>query len=421
MTKYYQKTDKTDKIDKIDKKQEEKTNSDKTVSTKSGKKKTASNKLFRNKAVAFYIKELPKKMKFRFNLANNTVEVNDRPLCREVLVSIKENLVEEFGGFNTDSLDEAIDILAFKNKYNPVQEYLNLLPDTDTNYLDNYLTLLLGVEDNEVTRLLGRKWLISAVARAMDPGCYIEGVLCLYGGQGNGKSRFLRELPPNERWSCDSQVSVSNQREASQTYQGAWIIEWAEQLRGKSIEDMKQFITTKSDVYVPKYSNNNEEYLRSYVFALTTNNESFLRDRTGNRRFWSVEVSRDNDADEMSKKLSLIRDKLWREALDAYRSGESWTLSAEERVINDENNERFMPIDPQIEVLESINWTDKGLVKTSFIKQILKENDLKWNNYSTPKILGELGLVQKRTASTRGWEYQGLNKQQEKTEEEIKS
>ena len=195
--------------------------------------------------------------------------------------------------------------------------------------LDTWLQVYLGVETEgvrEYVQSVGRKWLIGAVARVMNPGCKMDSVLVLEGAQGAGKSTavrilaeavyapgFVENLPP-----------LGSNEETRRALQGAFIVELAElsAIQGKAeTEHIKAFLTTQEDSVRPLYGKRFVRRPRTVSFFGTTNEGEYLRDATGGRRFWCVRVGKiDTD------KLRADAAQLWGEAVHAFRNGETWHL-----------------------------------------------------------------------------------------------
>jgi predicted P-loop ATPase len=209
--------------------------------------------------------------------------------------------------------------------YHPIQEYLSGLPAWDRKErLEAMLIELMGAEDTELNRAYSRRWMVSAVARAFEPGCQADHMLILQGKQGVGKSSFLRDLCPKREWFGSGAFDPS--RDGRMRISSLWIFEFAElaALASRDIESVKEFITNQVDTYRAPYARSTQEHPRMGVLAGTTNQERFLRDEE-NRRFWVVPVSKQC----APGTAAAIRDLLWAEALHRYRAGEQWWLSPE--------------------------------------------------------------------------------------------
>lgn len=209
--------------------------------------------------------------------------------------------------------------------YHPVKTFLRRLVWDGDKRIDTLLPRYVGCEDTPLTRAIGRRFLISCVARVMKPPCKVDTVLTLYGGQGAGKSTFFRVLCGSD-WFRDTPFDIRN-KDSYQLMRGAWLYEVAEMasIRQRDVESVKAFFAAEVDHYRPPYGKVVRESVRQCVFVSTTNEPSFLKDPTGARRFWPIKVgSIDLGALERDREL------LWAEACAAYRSGERWWLTREE-------------------------------------------------------------------------------------------
>ncbi|HHW24356.1 MAG TPA: virulence-associated protein E [Clostridiales bacterium] len=223
---------------------------------------------------------------------------------------------------------DAITLVAHRHIVNEVKDYLLSLTWDGKPRLDTLFIDYLGAEDNVYTRAVARKSLTAAVARVMMPGVKYDYMPILVGPQGIGKSTLLRTL--GKRWFSDS-LQVFEGREASEMLQGVWINEIGE-LAGFSkaeVSAIKQFLSRSEDIYREPYGRRTCVYPRRCVFFGTTNDSEFLRDRTGNRRFWPVDVWRQKPTKDIFRDLPGEVDQIWAEALMRWRIGEPLYLSGE--------------------------------------------------------------------------------------------
>lgn len=218
-------------------------------------------------------------------------------------------------------------IIHHRRAFHPVRDYLDSLPQWDgVERLDTLLVDYMGAEDSEYTRAVTRKTIVGAVTRIYEPGAKMDYTLTLTGKQGIKKSTFFRTLCPDPDWFSDSLDSFQG-KEAYEALQGVWFIEVAELSAAKraDVERTKQFLTKQDDKFREAYARNKGRYRRQCVFVATTNSHDFLRDATGNRRWWVVPVvgtSRD-----VAKELAKERDQIFAEAKYHYRQGETLFLS----------------------------------------------------------------------------------------------
>lgn len=220
-------------------------------------------------------------------------------------------------------------IIEEKNKYHPIRDYINSLTWDGTPRLDTLLMDYLGAEDNKYVRTVTRKALVAAVARVFKPGIKFDNMLVLVGKQGIGKSHIIRLL--GQSWFSDSFTTVQG-KEAYEQLQNAWLIELAElsATRKAEAEAVKQFLSKCDDSYREAYGRRVTKFPRQCVFFGTTNDYNFLKDKTGNRRFWPVIVN----ASKRKKNLWLSMnqaeiDQIWAEAFQLWKNGEELFLNEE--------------------------------------------------------------------------------------------
>jgi predicted P-loop ATPase len=281
--------------------------------------------------------------------------------------NLKMYLDKHYGIWSPAKVKDALLTAASERVFHPIKDYLNELPVWDgTERVDSLLIEYLGAEDNSYTRAVMRKTLVAAVARIYEPGIKFDYILVLNGPQGIGKSTFFSKLAG--QWFSDS-LTVSDMRDkaGAEKLQGYWILELGELagLRKMDVETVKSFITRTDDKFRQSYGINVENHPRQCIIVGSTNNISgFLRDITGNRRFWPVRV---NDGDKSIWKMEDV-DQIWSEALQHYRDGEILLLSAEEENIAFEEQRGAMEADDRegligdyLEALLPENWDGMDL------------------------------------------------------------
>lgn len=233
-----------------------------------------------------------------------------------------------YGLFSKVKYFTAIAKVADDRSYHPIKEYLNSLPEWDkVARVDTLLIDYFGAEDNEYVRAVTRKTLCAAVARVFKPGVKFDYMLVLNGQQGAGKSTFLRKL--GGQWFNDS-LSLSDTRDktAAEKLQGFWLMEVGELagLRKTDVETLKAFISRQDDVYRASFGRRATPHQRQCIFIGTTNSEhGFLRDITGNRRFWPVNLGIGTKTS-----WSMTEDEvaqIWAEVMTRYREGEELCLT----------------------------------------------------------------------------------------------
>lgn len=206
-------------------------------------------------------------------------------------------------------------------RIHPVRDYLETLAWDGTHRLDTWAVAYLGAEDTPLHRSVGALWMISAVARIMQPGCKADHMLILEGPQGIRKSTALKVLA-SEPWFTDELAELGS-KDAAQQMRGIWIIEMAEldAIGQADVSRIKAFLSRTTDRYRPPYERYVVTVPRQCVFAGTVNPDTYLRDETGNRRFWPLRCG-DIDLDGLRRD----RDQLWAEAVARYHAGAPWWI-----------------------------------------------------------------------------------------------
>lgn len=257
-----------------------------------------------------------------------------------------------------DACAKAVKMVADKRPIHPVRDYLKGLAWDGQYRLSTWLHRYLGCEDSDYTRAVSRKWLISAVARIMRPGCKADGVLILFGRQGKGKSTALSVLAGD--WFMDTPIPIG-QKDAYEAIRGRWIIELGELDALNKVEATaaKTFFSSSEDTYRPSYGRHAVTSPRQCIFAGTTNHAVHQKDPTGNRRFWSVSVG-NIDLEALRKD----RDQLWAEAMalfnristDGKPDPEPWWVMSHEYALFEAEQEQRRLADPWEEPI--LDWLD---------------------------------------------------------------
>jgi predicted P-loop ATPase len=255
-------------------------------------------------------------------------------------------LQRKFLPVNPDVAAKAAEHTARLHSYHPVRQWLSSLKWDGNQRLDTWLSAYLDCEDNDYTRAVGTKFLLGAVARAMEPGCKMDNVLVLEADQGDHKSTACSIL--GGEWYMDGLGSEQKlDRDACMAMGMAWIVELAEideHIRGGANSRIKSFITRQTDVYKPPYGRTLIKVPRSCVFIGTTNCDVYLRDPTGNRRYLPVRCWTKPRCRRDVRPLARVRDWLFAEAVLRYRSGERWWFEgdAEYGMVSGEQEDRLI-------------------------------------------------------------------------------
>ena len=237
--------------------------------------------------------------------------------------------VEVFYGLTgREKLDHALMIVSAQNKINDVRHYLQELKWDGKPRVDTLLSDYLGADDTPYTRAVMRKSLCAAVARAVIGGVKYDYMPIFTGPQGIGKSTFLAIL--GKQWFSDSLTTFEG-KEAAELIQGTWINEVGElsAFTKQETQVIKQFLSKTEDIYRAAYGRRTDKYLRRCVFFGTSNDSEFLKDMTGNRRFWPVDVGLAPAAKSVWTDLPGEIDQLWAEAMVRWQTGEPLFLKGE--------------------------------------------------------------------------------------------
>ena len=246
--------------------------------------------------------------------------VNGEPIQDKHLHAIRMMLEYENGpgkpGYGLRSvtdrdLNSAIEIAAHQNTFHPVREYLTDLKWDGRERAERLWIEYLGVEDNAYTRMVARHFLIGAVARAYEPGHKFDFVPILFGAQGKRKSTMIAILAKS--WSGELKGNFRDEKHLVEQMMGCWIMELPElsSFKGSIIEDVKAFISAVVSYVRLSYGKLPKEFPRQCVFIGSTNEEEFLNDPTGNRRWWPLKVTVDMiDTDKLARNV----DQIWAEA-----------------------------------------------------------------------------------------------------------
>ena len=237
-----------------------------------------------------------------------------------------------YGTFSQRNYQIAVTKVTDDRSYHPIREYLDALPDWDgIPRVDTLLIDYLGAEDNAYVRAVTRKTLCAAVRRVQEPGVKFDTMLVLNGPQGIGKSTLISRLAGE--WFSDSlNLGDTKDKTAAEKLQGYWILEIGELagLRKAEVETLRSFLSRQNDIYRAAFGKRATPHPRQCIFFGTTNAESgYLRDTTGNRRFWPVDVGLGPVTKNVWADLPGEIDQLWAEAVVRWRTGEALFLKGD--------------------------------------------------------------------------------------------
>ena len=276
--------------------------------------------------------------------------------------------------------------VASKHRFHPIKDYLENLPAWDgTPRADTLLIDFLGADDNVFTREATVKTLTAAVRRIYEPGCKFDSMLVLAGPPGTGKSTLVAKLA-GAYFSDNLTFDDMKDKTAAEKLQGYWILEISEMkgMRKMDVESIKAFVSRQEDIYRAAYGRNTERHKRQCVIFGTVNDvNGYLKDITGNRRFWPVEITGKGTRKpwELS---SDERDQIWAEILFRYRelgekklilSKEAEALATEKQTEALESDDREGLVEEYLEMLLPKNWGSMSrFERIDFIEEALSED-----------------------------------------------
>ncbi len=284
---------------------------------------------------------------------------------------LKSELDIHYVSFSTRNHDVAFSRVAMERRFHPLRDYLDSLPAWDgTERIPTLLVKYMQADDTEYVRTVTRKTFAAAVARVYEPGVKFDCMLVLDGEQGIGKSTLFKELAGEEYFSDSVQLSDMDGKTAAEKIQGFWICEIAELagMKKADVEKVKSFLSSSDDKFRPSYGKTVESHPRQGIMVASVNGDrGYLRDITGNRRFWVVKLHQT----EQVKKFHFTkeeRDQIWAEAKHYWENGEKLFLegslvgeAAEVQKDAMEEDERQGMVEVYLETLLPENWSGMDL------------------------------------------------------------
>lgn len=313
-----------------------------------------------------------------FNELSGLVEINiDVPwsLTKRCWTDINMNcllayLSSTYNILNITNTKIAFDAVVSKRKFHPIKDYLESLPQWDgKERVETLFIDYLGAADTAYTRAVTRKTLVAAVARIYEPGIKFDHVLILSGPQGIGKSTIFSRLAGN--WFSDA-LTLTDMRDktGAEKLLDNWILELSELtgMKKADVESVKSFVTRTDDKFRPSYGRTVESHPRSSIIVGSTNAEGgFLRDITGNRRFWPLAVTGASDKKPWDLDKATI-DQIWAETIIFYEIGEDLFLKGNEAKTAEraqldslETDERIGIVSQFLDMLLPLDWDKKDL------------------------------------------------------------
>ncbi|MFR0621900.1 VapE domain-containing protein [Limosilactobacillus mucosae] len=287
--------------------------------------------------------------------------------------------------FNSDRIRSAINVVASRHAYNPVKDYFDSAEkewDGDDR-MHNVFSDYLGVEKTPATDLIADIWFRGAVAKAYNPMVKFDFVLDLVGGQGAGKTTFLQKIAPLGYYT-DQFLSFTDKDDFA-VMRRSLIVNDDEltATSNSSFEELKKFVTLQMFEYRKPYGHTAERFPKNFVMVRTTNELYYLKDKTGERRFLPIHVSK------AAQKFHPVTDltpeyvkQLWGQVVSNYHENQSFYLSEEEEAVLNEQRENFMytdEVEDQIEMMLDSAFKDRTFVTASEIALQMGVSDLTTN------------------------------------------
>lgn len=322
---------------------------------------------------------------FAYNELSNRVEVIgrvpwDRPkdnrFWREADESqLRLYIDKKYIEFKERNFEVAFNSIVDNRRFHPVRDYLDSLPKWDgVKRVEEVFIKFLSADDNDYTRAITKKTFAACVARAYHPGTKFDSIPVLDGAQGIGKSTLIKYLAGEEFFSDNLSLTDMNDKTAAEKIQGNWLIEIGELsgMKKADIEKVKSFVSTTDDKYRASYGRVVESHPRQCVIFATVNGDGrgYLRDITGNRRFWIVKCNQTLQKRMWDENDKNYRDQFWSEAKEIYESGEELYLEGGLLDIATDYQNEALEQDERVGIVEQYlnrllptNWHEMDLYK----------------------------------------------------------
>lgn len=293
------------------------------------------------------------------------------------------------GGMSTDFHREYLLLLADENQYNPVEQWITRKRwDGSSRLQEFYDTVETKPEHKATKEALMFRWLVGAVASACSPnGIDSAGILVLQGGEGLGKTWWVKKLVPIEEMPNlirDGGSIDPHDKDSVEQAIAYWIVELGEldaTFKKSEIAALKAFITRDHDIFRKAFAARPSRFPRRTVFVASVNPWHFLVDESGNRRFWTIECEK------VDSYHTIDMQQLWREVYDKWKDGDTWRLNTNEKEELKEINSAHLPADPIMEhIAQKFNWDAPNI---------------QWRWLTATQILEEIGIQRITKAETR--------------------
>jgi putative DNA primase/helicase len=285
-------------------------------------------------------------------------------------------------GLPTNNIPGFLDAIGFRNKYNPVLDWIKSKPyDNDLNYVEMLCATIVPRIDFDVKfkDLLIKKWLLSCVAMLCndDAKYWCKGVLTFQSPQNLGKTSWFWKLFPDNHgeWGAEGVTLNPSDKDSVLLAISNWIVELGEldaTFNKSDISRLKGFLTLREDNLRTPYSRKKSTFPRRTSFFASVNPPEFLRDDTGNSRFWVIPVS------EINYRHNINVQQMWAQVYQAYLSGLQWYLTQDESVILDKYNEYARELHPiEEKIISGMPWMEREVTATEMLYKIGYEKPTK--------------------------------------------
>ncbi|WP_429971177.1 VapE domain-containing protein [Fructilactobacillus sp. Tb1] len=331
-----------------------------------------------------------------YNKGNTHLKIEKGQFRDEFVSSILMYLENVYGkSFSKDNFYAALDNAAHNHSYNPLRDYMDeayklWLDNGKHEILKDLLPIYLGADNNKTIELQTKLFFVGAVAKVYDPKSKFDYVLDLVGGQGTGKTTFLTNMAPSVEYYTD-QFTDFRDKDSYAVMLRALIVNDDEMTatNKSSFDDLKKFISARELDFRPPYGRYNIRRPKSFVLARTTNEVTYLKDKTGERRFLPILVHPDQQI--LSPVTDLSRKEVkefWGEAVGLYKNGFSFILTEKQKKMIEKNRMQFMYIDQQEEEIELAlqRLNDHEFITSKEIADEIGEHDLVKNRKLAQKI-----------------------------------
>lgn len=292
--------------------------------------------------------------------------------------------------FSSRNHDVAFTKVADDRHFHPVRDYLDSLPEWDgIERVDDLFIRYLQADDTPYVRAVTRKTFAAAVARVYVPGIKFDCVPVLDGDQGIGKSTIVKDLVTSEYYSETLSLTDMDDKSGAEKLQGFWAVEIGELagMKKADIEKVKAFLSTCDDKYRPSYGKVVESHPRQCIIIATVNGErGYLRDITGNRRFWIIKLHQKKQKKTWDFTPE-YRAQFWAEAKEIWKSGEKLYLEGDLLEAAEEAQQSAMEVDERLGMVEEYlntrlpdDWADMDLFQ--------RRNFLQGSEFGMPEHKG---------------------------------